>query len=493
MKIGLIIPCAYTPDPWFSNCMQRVYEETKDHDTEVIISEDGPIPQWMRDKYPPNAIVLKHEEPSGCGLARKRAIEVSTADWIGFLDSDDVIHRGWFNRITDAINTCKNDFGYEFYFINQEPNGHKELIDTEDVKYGNFSQEMVWSKFYNGPKLRACMPLYNPPLMMTPAEDLFMNVVYCGESEGKFELIPDILLTRYVRTNGLAWSTAADDRNRLKQMQVSLEYMRTHKRNEDIYLWTSTYASVIEQRIRSHRHISGYKWLDHEQYGSVHEDLVILMSYKCDQKCAYCANDKNAVILNDESPESTVKRVGEVLEKWDALYGLPNAINLSGGETTMIDPLLFAPIFSRYQDKTFVVFTNGLHIDDWLRETPDNVLFKLHLVDERLPLKYVNERRVIQLIVISHDNEMREAIESLKCGKLRYVHEHDYKDIRPDLIEKCRTIRGPYVVDIPNGRVYPCCGTKCAIHGTIEELPKKRDNPHCATCRNPGDNMTLLC
>lgn len=486
MKVSLIIPTAYTPEPYFSNCMKRVAEEMNGKDMEVIISEDGVIPQEMKDLYPPNAIVLEHPEPSGCGQARKRAIERSTGDIICFLDSDDLICRGYYDVI------CDNGPNAEYYFINVEPNGHCELIDTLDTKYGHFSHEMAWNKAYDGPALRKCIELYEPPLMMTPAEDLYMNAVYLGENEVSFKQVPHTLLTRYVRTNGLAWSTAADDRNRLKQMQVSLDYMKTHKRNEDVYLWTSTYADIIEQRTKGHKHISGYKWLDHEQYGQVHEDLVLLISYKCNEKCSYCANDKNAIILNDETPEKTVERVAEVLAKWEQLYGLPDAINISGGETTLIDPTLFLPLFNKYADKTFIIFTNGLHIDDWLRDTPDNVLFKLHLVDEKLPLKYVNEKRIIQLLVISHDEQMKENIAVLKCGKLRYVHEHDYKDIRTDLIEECRKIKGPYVVDIPNNRVYPCCGTKCNIHGTIEQLPNKKDNPNCATCRNPGDNMSLL-
>lgn len=486
MKLTLIIPTAYTPEPYFSRCMRRVYEEMQGHDFEVIISEDGPIPQEMRDLYPPDAIVLTHETPSGCGLARKRAIEISTGDIICFLDSDDLICRGYYNEIID------NGPNTEYYFVNEEPNGCQELIDTLDTKYGHFSHEMVWQKSYDGPALRKCINLYEPPLMMTPAEDLYMNCVYLGETGFKFKQVPHVLLTRYVRTNGLAWSTAADDRNRLKQMNVSLEYMKTHKRNEDIYLWTSTYASIIEQRIKGVKHVTGYKWLDHEQYGSVHENLVFLISYKCNEKCKYCANDKNAIILNDESPETVVKKLEESIERYRELYGLPNAINISGGETTLFDPILFNPLFQKYSDKTFVIFTNGYDIDNWLKTTPDNVLFKLHLVDEKLPLKYVNEPRIIQLLVISHDEKMKEDIASLKCSKLMYVHEHDYKDIRTDLIEQCRNIKGPYVVDIPNNRVYPCCGSKCTIHGTIENLPSKKDNNTCATCRNPMDNMMLL-
>lgn len=486
MKISLIIPTAFTPEPYFSRCMKRVQEEMEGYDFEVIISEDGNIPNEMKQYYPPNAIVLEHEKPSGCGLARKRAIEISTGDIITFLDSDDLICRGYYNTIVD------NGPNTEYYFINVEPNGYQEIIDTRDVKYGHFSHEMVWNKSYDGPSLRKCINLYNPPLMMTPAEDLLMNAVYLGENDFTFKQIPHTLLTRYVRTNGLAWSTAADDRNRLKQMEVSIEYMKTHKRNEDVYLWVHTYSNIIEQRCKQQKGISGYKWVDYNKYGHVNEYISLKLTDKCNEKCSYCAN----TIMDPKQPldeEHIALKTEEALDKWNELYGLPNTLVFTGGEPTLINVKHFLPLFDKYNDKTFLVYTNGYHLDEWMKEAPDNVLFKLHLVDEKVPLKYINNPRIVQMIIISSDLELKEKVESIKCPALCYITDHEYKLIDSKMIDKCRQVPGVYVIDVfRDNIVYPCCGHNEGYHGTIENLPNKKDVNTCSTCRNACDNVMEL-
>lgn len=481
MRISLVIPTAYTEEPYFSRCMKRVYEESINKDVEVIISEDGLIPDSMKQFYPSNAIILNHSEPSGCGLARKRAIEISTGDIICFLDSDDLLCRGWYDTIID------NGPNTEYYFINVEPNGKELLIDTLDVKYGHFSHEMVWNKAYDGPSLRECISKYNPLLMMTPAEDLLMNCVYLGENKVSFKQITHTILKRYVRNSGLAMSTAKDDRNRLKQVNVSLEYMKNNPRNEDIFLWTSTYAHTIEERAKQQKHISGFKWFGGYKVGSVNEWLVIKLFDNCNRHCDYCANIlyDNSIPINSED---TALKTMDALDRFNNLYKLPNAIVITGGEPTLCNPLDFLEIFNKYDKHTFIVYTNGLDLDNWIKNTPDNVLFKLHLVDETIPIKYIDNERIISMIVISNDEKVKNNICKINLPKLKYVLDHQYKEINPTQIEDCRQCVGPYVIDLARNIVYPCCGTNCKISGTIENLPNKLDNKHCSSCKNPCDN-----
>lgn len=492
MKISLIIPTAYTPEPWFSNCIKRVDEEFRGKDVEVIISEDGIIPQEMKDKYPDFAIVLEHPEPSGCGLARKRAIEISTGDIICFLDSDDEICRGYVDNILDSgPNT-------EYYFNNVDLNGHEEIIDTKQQKYGHFQLEMVWNKSYDGPALRNCMSKYNPPLMMTPAEDLFMNCVYLGENKDfSFKQKPVILLNRYVRQHGLAMSTAKDDRNRLKQMQVSLDYMRNNPRNEEVYFWVSTYTNIIEQRIKQQPNISGYKWYSEERAGQVHEPISFKITDTCNRNCGYCANKEllRTGAFDDEQQLELALKTQDCIQRWERCHGLPNTIVLSGGEPTLINPKYFQELFSKYDKYTFIIYTNGYKLDEWIKATPDNVLFKLHLVDENIPLKYVCNDRIHSMIVIGTPEhpEIKDAISSLKCDKLQFILAHQYKDINTEQIDRCRSVDGVYIIDVERDVVWPCCGVNnWDNQGTIENLPIKRNNKRCSSCRNSCDNVTLV-
>lgn len=500
MKISLIIPTAYTPEPFFSNCMQRVKEETKDKDFEVIISEDGGknITDEMRAQYPEWAIVLKHDEPSGCGQARKRAQEICTGDVVCFLDSDDLMARGYYELVADAWKNHPDAFCIEFGFNNVYKNFIETLFcDAPDAQtYGNFSYEMVWNKTYKGDYVRKATELYNPPLMMTPAEDLLWNTVYQSLYNCDYERERKLLLDRIVRNNGLAHSTAADVKNRIKMMEYSLEVARGIGTYSPIYTWITTYISVLQNALkRGSTGISGYKWNTWDPIAvPTLRPLFFVWLNECTLNCSYCSN-KNKECVKSISPERSkaiAAKFEAALDKWKELYGLPNTVCVSGGEPTLCNPEDFAHIFKKYQDIRFIMCTNGFRMNLW--HDFNNLVFRVHSTEGTIKPEILFDDKVVEYIYVDEkDTERMKGWEKLaKVNPKIYPAQNLFhKDINIKEIESCKKVEGTWVVDItPENEpiVKPCLGCNVDAIGTIENRPHKYDCTVCNKCTNASDN-----
>lgn len=439
MKISLIIPTAYTPEPYFSRCMQRVKEETQYKDFEVIISEDGPIPDEMRVLYPEWAIVLKHPEPSGCGQARKRAQEVCTGDVVCFLDSDDLLSRGYYDLIKDAWEKYPDASCIEFGFNNVNPNGCYETYFCDEAQtYGHFSYEMVWNKTYKGEYVRKATPLYNPPLMMTPAEDLLWNTVYQSLYNKPYEHERKILLDRNIRTTGLAWSTSADVMNRIKMMEYSMEVAKNISTSAPIYMWIITYIEDLKNHLKKGRAgVAGYKWCSSN---------VIPVC------------DKSPVIFNISNADKLL----DAIKQWDKLYGLPHFITLKSISEEM------RKVFEAFTDKLFIIECKDNIAKEWLNAF-DNVVFRVYSVDNKVDVELLENDKVYEYCL----NDCSEAL-CKKYPKVKCISKNKNVDV-----ELCKKVEGVWIVnDIDD--VHPC--TNSDLKGTIEKRPYKCDVTTCSQC-----------
>lgn len=499
-KITLIIPTAYTPEPYFSNCMKRVKEETAGKNFEIIISEDGPsVTDEMREKYPEGAIVLHHEESTGCGQARKRAQEICTGDYVCYLDSDDLMARGYYELIMDAWEKYPDASCVEFGFNNVH-NDFVETIFCDDpgnTTYGNFSFEMVWNKTYKGENVRAATPYYNPPKGMTPAEDLLWNTVYQSLYNCDYEKERKLLLDRIIRNNGLAHSTAADVHNRIKMMEYSLEVARTMGTYSPIYGWITTYIATLQAQARKGtEHCGGYKWTCYDKViAPTLTPITFKLLNECNANCDYCAGKdmiKCTKAVPAEQSKAIAQKALDAISKWEKLYGLPSHICLTGGEPTLLNPEDFKPIFDKWKDKRFIMYTNGLHYKDW--ECYDNLVFRVHCISGKVDPTILADERVQDYIYVGEeDTEMFKSWKDLAKHhpKITTVLTHSTKPIIPEDIESCRKVEGVWFVDLVNDDVVPCCGLKLnpeAI-GTIEKRPRKCDCTTCHLCTNPQDNF----
>lgn len=446
MKISLIIPTAFTPEPYFSRCMQRVKEETMGKDFEVIISEDGPgVTNEMRALYPEWAIVLKHPEASGCGQARKRAQEICTGDVVCFLDSDDLMARGYYELIKDAWDKRPDASCIEFGFNNVNPNGCYETYFCDEAQtYGHFSYEMVWNKTYKGEYVRKATSLYNPPLMMTPAEDLLWNTVYQSLYNEPYEHERKILLDRNIRTTGLAWSTAADVTNRIKMMEYSMEVAKGISTSAPIYMWILTYIEDLKNCLKKGTvNCAGYKW---------------------------CSS--NVVPVSKASPVifgiSNADKLLDAMWQWDRLYGLPHFITLKNA----LEIEEMRKVFEAFPDKLFIVECKDNITKDWL-DAFDNVVFRVFSTDGKVDVELLENDKVYEYCL----NDCSEAF-CKKYPKVKTTSKNKNVDV-----ELCKKVEGVWIIDDIDD-VRPCTNSDC--RGTIENRPYKCDVKTCSQCTNPN-------
>ena len=452
MKISLIIPTAYTPEPYFSRCMQRVKEETQYKDFEVIISEDGNVTDEMRTHYPEWAIVIKHPEASGCGLARKRAQEICTGDVVCFLDSDDLISRGYYELIKDAWEKYPDASCIEFGFNNVNPNGCYETYFCDEAQtYGHFSYEMVWNKTYKGEYVRNATSLYNPPLMMTPAEDLLWNTVYQSMYNKPYEHERKILLDRYIRTTGLAWSTATDITNRIKMMEYSMEVAKGISTSAPIYMWILTYIEDLKNHLKKGTvNCAGYKW---------------------------CSS--NVIPVSKESPilfnvsNGNADKLLDAIKKWDKLYGLPHFITLNNVLDKKEEMI---KVFESFSDNVFIIECEDNDLTkEWL-DAFDNVVFKVYSTDGKVDVSLLENDKVYEYYCNN-----AEAL----CKKYPKVRSISNENVD---VELCKKVEGVWTIDVTSDEfwVYPCNGNNGGCKGTIEKRPYKCDVTTCSKCTNPN-------
>lgn len=121
--LSIIIP-VYNVELYLEQCLDSVFHQVTD-DVEVIVINDGSTDNSneMIEKYK-----CKYEFKyisqvnQGISFTRNVGLEESSADYIAFLDSDDILAEGVINKIITEITTSKFDL-YKFKY--------KKFIDGE--------------------------------------------------------------------------------------------------------------------------------------------------------------------------------------------------------------------------------------------------------------------------------------------------------------------------------------------------------------------------
>lgn len=99
--ISVIIP-TYNSAPWLPGCLASVLGQTYQN-LEIIVVDDGStddtrqVLEGIRD---PRLRVI-HQENRGVTAARLEGVAQATGEWIGFVDSDDVVDPGMYARLME--------------------------------------------------------------------------------------------------------------------------------------------------------------------------------------------------------------------------------------------------------------------------------------------------------------------------------------------------------------------------------------------------------
>ena len=148
--VSVIVP-VFNTGKYLQDCLDSIIGQTYKN-LEILLIDDGSTDESGKicDTYSTRDTRIKafHRENQGVSAARNFGIEHCTADWLMFVDADDVLHRELINTVLSIAEQQKSDiveFGYK-KFINQLPN-----VDVIDYKLESFSgREMLRNLFMPG-------------------------------------------------------------------------------------------------------------------------------------------------------------------------------------------------------------------------------------------------------------------------------------------------------------------------------------------------------
>lgn len=140
MKLSLIIP-AYNAEPFLSALLNALKDQVTP-EVEVIIVDDG-------SKIPVKSSWAKvyRQKNGGASAARNKGIELSTGEYIAFIDADDLVSGDYIERIMEKI-----DEGCDYVWLSWQtlPGGWdcKVILKDENDRFPPFNL-CVWNRVYS--------------------------------------------------------------------------------------------------------------------------------------------------------------------------------------------------------------------------------------------------------------------------------------------------------------------------------------------------------
>ena len=242
-KISIIIPI-YKVEKFIKQCLESVIKQLSD-DVQIVCVNDGTPDQSMeiaKNTVSQCSINIQkqflfiNQENQGLSVARNTGLDHATGEYIGFLDSDDMLNFNYFNKILAIVN--KEDYDIiDFNLITSDGN----VIKTRESNDGNVFTSMKWFcptrvfKSYLFKNYRFTPGIYYEDLDLTPK-------LYVATKK-TFHL--DEILYWY-RKNNEGITNSVNNKSNLKTLE-SLEIIL----NNYIYLYAESknlkYAVVILQ------------------------------------------------------------------------------------------------------------------------------------------------------------------------------------------------------------------------------------------------------
>lgn len=148
-KVSVIVP-VYNTDKYLNKCLDSLVKQTLE-EIEVVAIDDGSTDRCAQilDEYQaayPEKMKVVHKENGGQASARNLALTLCEGEYIGFLDSDDFVKEGMFEKMyttaceknADYVACGYTDITYEDgkEIVLQEYVASKPAYKTKDLFFG---------------------------------------------------------------------------------------------------------------------------------------------------------------------------------------------------------------------------------------------------------------------------------------------------------------------------------------------------------------------
>ncbi len=185
--ISVIIP-AYNVAPWLPRCLDSILAQTHKN-MQIIVIDDGSTdatPQII-DEYAKKDLRIQavHQKNAGLVAVRDKGIELSSGEFITFVDGDDAIIPSMYEKLLAnalkyeadishcGVSFCFSDGHEEFHYGTGKLVIQNHIEGLKDLLEGTFVEPGVWNKLYKSTLLKNscldCTILNN--------EDLLRNFV----------------------------------------------------------------------------------------------------------------------------------------------------------------------------------------------------------------------------------------------------------------------------------------------------------------------------
>lgn len=154
MKISVIVP-VYNVENYIRECLDSIQASTYT-DFELILVDDGSTDNsgTICEEYASrdSRVVVSHQVNSGLSSARNHGIEMSTGEYISFVDADDVIAPTMLQRLLDALESspgCDFSMGRaSTFYDNSMP--ELDMAADETSTTVEYSQHQYMSYLFRG-------------------------------------------------------------------------------------------------------------------------------------------------------------------------------------------------------------------------------------------------------------------------------------------------------------------------------------------------------
>lgn len=156
-KVSVIVP-VYNVEAYIERCVNSIRKQTLS-DIEIVLVDDGSPDRSgeMCDDLAleDNRIKVVHKENGGLTSAWKAGVEAATADYVGFVDSDDWIDEDMFERLYASAEKYNSDMAicglvYDYEDAGREKTTESSRLDREFYDRNAIREELFPKLINNG-------------------------------------------------------------------------------------------------------------------------------------------------------------------------------------------------------------------------------------------------------------------------------------------------------------------------------------------------------
>lgn len=157
-KISIIVPI-YNVEKYLDRCIQSLVNQTL-NDIEIILVDDGSPDNCPKicDEYAQkdNRIKVIHKQNAGLGYARNSGLEVTTGEYVAFVDSDDYVDTTMYETLYKRAESTNSDAVFCGFKTEVTKDVWRESreVEKDEQWEGNSVKEFMYNMIASGKGVR---------------------------------------------------------------------------------------------------------------------------------------------------------------------------------------------------------------------------------------------------------------------------------------------------------------------------------------------------